>query len=138
MPPRNKKPGGPRQLHQRVKSAKGRKLSSTRWLERQLNDPYVAAAKAAGYRSRAAYKLEEMDDRFHFLGRRKRVLDLGAAPGAWTQVNLARCPTGEVIAVDVNEMDEIEGAKILKLDVFAEDAVAVSYTHLTLPTKRIV
>jgi len=123
LPPRNRKPGGPRQLHQRVKSAKGRKLSSTLWLQRQLNDPYVAAAKAAGYRSRAAYKLEEMDDRFHFLGRRKRVLDLGAAPGAWTQVNLARCPAGAVIAVDINEMDQIEGAKILKLDVFAEDAV---------------
>ena len=122
MPPRNKKPGGPRQLHQRVKSDKGRKLASTRWLERQLNDPYVLAAKAAGYRSRAAYKLEEMDDRFHFLGRRKRVLDLGAAPGAWTQVNLARCPAGTVIAVDINEMEEIDGAKILKLDVFAEDA----------------
>lgn len=123
MPPRSKKPGGPRQLHTRVKSAKGRKLSSTLWLQRQLNDPYVAAAKADGYRSRAAYKLEEMDDRFHFLGRRKRVLDLGAAPGAWTQVNLARCPGGAVIALDINEMDQIAGATVLKLDVYAEDAV---------------
>jgi 23S rRNA (uridine2552-2'-O)-methyltransferase len=123
--PRNKKPGGARQLHQRVKSAKGRKLSSTRWLERQLNDPYVAAAKAAGYRSRAAFKLEEMDDRFRFLGRHKRVLDLGAAPGAWTQVNLARCPEGTVFAVDINEMDQIAGAEVVQLDVFAEDAVAI-------------
>jgi 23S rRNA (uridine2552-2'-O)-methyltransferase len=123
LPPRNKKSGGQRQLHQRVKSAKGRKLSSTLWLQRQLNDPYVAAAKAAGYRSRAAYKLEEMDDRFHFLGRRKRVLDLGAAPGAWTQVNLARCKDGAVIAVDINEMDQIAGADVLKMDVYAEDAV---------------
>ena len=133
MPPRNKKPGGPRQLHQRVKSAKGRKLSSTRWLERQLNDPYVAAAKAAGYRSRAAYKLEEMDDRFHFLGRRKRVLDLGAAPGAWTQVNLARCPEGAVIAVDINDMDQIAGAQVLKLDVYAEDALDILRAAIGAP-----
>ncbi len=98
-------------------------MSSTRWLERQLNDPYVAAAQASGYRSRAAFKLEEMDDKFRFLGRRKRVLDLGAAPGAWTQVNLARCPEGMVVAVDINEMEPIPGAVVLKLDVFAEDAV---------------
>ncbi len=123
MPPQSKKPRGSRQLHQRVKSAKGRKLSSTRWLERQLNDPYVAAAQAAGYRSRAAFKLEEMDDRFRFLGRGKRVLDLGAAPGAWTQVNLARCPNGTIVAVDINDMDPIPGAVVLKLDVFAEDVV---------------
>ena len=126
MPPRGSKSraGGTRQLHQRVKSAKGRKLSSTRWLERQLNDPFVAAAKAAGYRSRAAFKFEEIDDRFKILGRRKRVLDLGAAPGAWTQVCLARCPEGLVVALDINEMDPIAGAQILKLDVFDEDAVA--------------
>ncbi len=123
MPPHGSKPPG-RQLHQRVKSAKGRKLSSTLWLQRQLNDPSVAAAKAAGYRSRAAFKLEEMDDRFKFLGRRKRVLDLGAAPGAWTQLCLARCPEGEVFALDINEMDPIPGAHVLQLDVFAENAVA--------------
>ncbi|MEQ8248420.1 MAG: RlmE family RNA methyltransferase [Alphaproteobacteria bacterium] len=83
----------------------------------------MAAAKAAGYRSRAAFKLEEIDDRFKILGRRKRVLDLGAAPGAWTQVCLMRCPDGLVVALDINEMDPIPGAHILKLDVFAEDAV---------------
>ena len=125
MPPRGSKSrsSGTRQLHQRVKSAKGRKLSSTLWLERQLNDPFVAAAKAAGYRSRAAFKLEEIDDRFKILGRRTRVLDLGAAPGAWTQVCLIRCPEGLVVALDINEMDPIPGAHVLKLDVFAEDAV---------------
>jgi len=125
LPTRNRSgKGGARQLHQRVRTAKGRKSSSTRWLQRQLNDPYVAAAKADGYRSRAAYKLIEIDDRFRLLGPHKRVLELGAAPGAWTQVNVARCPGGTVVAVDINEMDPVEGASFHQLDALAEDALA--------------
>lgn len=115
--------GGDRQLHERVRTAKGRKSSSTRWLQRQLNDPFVAAAKAEGYRSRAAFKLIEIDDRFGFLGRGKRVLELGAAPGAWTQVNVARCPGGRVVAVDINPMGAVEGAVVSQLDALGEGAV---------------
>lgn len=124
MPQRSKSSsGGARQLHQRVKTARGRKLSSTRWLERQLNDPYVAQAKSKGYRSRAAFKLEEIDDKFRFLGRGRRVLELGAAPGAWTQVNVERCPGGRVIAVDINPMDPVPGATVLQLDALSETAI---------------
>ncbi len=111
----------------RVKTARGRKLSSTRWLERQLNDPFVRAAREAGYRSRAAYKLIELDDRFHFLKPGGRVLDLGAAPGAWTQVALERVnqggKRGVVLAVDLQEMEPLEGATILTLDVQDEGAL---------------
>jgi 23S rRNA (uridine2552-2'-O)-methyltransferase len=77
---------GSRSITTRVKSAKGRKTSSTNWLKRQLNDPYVQEAQRLGYRSRAAFKLIELDDRFHFLSRGKRILDLGAAPGGWSPV----------------------------------------------------
>ena len=81
---------GQRALHVKVKTAKGRKLSSTRWLERQLNDPYVARARAEGYRGRAAFKILELDDRFQFLVPGARVVDLGCAPGGWCQVAVAR------------------------------------------------
>jgi 23S rRNA (uridine2552-2'-O)-methyltransferase len=111
---------------QRVKSAKGRKLSSTRWLERQLNDPYVAAAKRAGYRSRAAFKLAEIDDRFHFLKPGKRVLDLGAAPGGWTQVAVARVGKGRgtnhVVGIDLLSVDSIPGSLLIKADFDTEKA----------------
>ena len=80
---------GRRDLRVRVKTAKGRKLSSTLWLERQLNDPYVARARADGYRGRAAYKIIELDDKYHFLKPGARVVDLGHAPGGWTQVAVA-------------------------------------------------
>lgn len=112
--------GDSRGLHQRVKTAKGRKLSSTLWLERQLNDPYVRRAKAEGYASRAAYKLIEMDDKRHILGRGKRVVDLGAAPGGWTQVAVER--TGStpqdvrVAGIDYLEMSPVAGATILHMD----------------------
>ncbi len=109
----------------RVKTAKGRKTSSTRWLERQLNDPYVAEATRLGYRSRAAFKLGELDDRFHFLGPGKRVVDLGAAPGGWSQVVVERLGGGQgdqVIAVDLTEMDPIPGVTILLLDFLADEA----------------
>ena len=106
----------------RVKTARKRSTSSTRWLQRQLNDPYVAAAKREGYRSRAAYKLIEIDDQHHLLRRGARVLDLGAAPGGWTQVCVARAGAGRVLAVDINEMDAIAGAEFMRLDFLSPEA----------------
>ena len=119
---RRARPTG-RQLHTRVKTAKGRKLSSKLWLERQLNDPYVAEAKARGYRSRAAFKLLQIDEKHRILPKQGRVVDLGAAPGGWTQVALERCgPKGQVVAVDIQEMEPLEGAVVLKLDFLDEGA----------------
>jgi 23S rRNA (uridine2552-2'-O)-methyltransferase len=106
----------------RVKTAKGRKQSSTAWLERQLNDPYVQRAKAEGYRSRAAYKLIELDDRFHLLKGVKRVIDLGVAPGGWTQVVRKRSPEAHVVGIDLLPADPIEGAIILQMDFMADEA----------------
>jgi 23S rRNA (uridine2552-2'-O)-methyltransferase len=106
----------------RVKTAKGRKLSSTRWLKRQLNDPYVAAAKREGYRSRAAFKLQELDDRFHFLKPGKRVLDLGAAPGGWSQIAVARVGEGHVVGIDLSPIDPIPGAILIEGDFLDEKA----------------
>ena len=105
---------------QRVKTAKGRTAASTRWLERQLNDPYVRKAKAEGYRSRAAYKLIELDERFHFLRGAKRVIDLGIAPGGWTQVVRRVCPQAAVVGIDLLPTDPIDGAIILQMDFMAE------------------
>lgn len=110
--------GKDRGVKQRVKTARGRKPSSTRWLQRQLNDPYVAEAQAAGYRSRAAFKLAELDDRFGLLKPGMRVLDLGAAPGGWTQVAVER--TGgapPVVAVDIADMAPLPGATVLTYDM---------------------
>ncbi|HIM45543.1 MAG: Ribosomal RNA large subunit methyltransferase E [Alphaproteobacteria bacterium MarineAlpha10_Bin2] len=101
----------------RVKTARGRKPSSTRWLQRQLNDPYVQAAQDAGYRSRAAFKLIELDARFGLFKGAKRVLDLGAAPGGWSQVALERlAPGAVVVAVDVAELEPLAGVSELQLD----------------------
>ena len=122
MNAKQKGPGG-RKSTERVKTAKGRKISSTRWLQRQLNDPYVAEAQRLGYRSRAAFKLIELDDRFHFLGAGKRVVDLGAAPGGWTQVAVARVGNGgRVVSIDLSEMDGIPGAIVIQGDFFDNDA----------------
>ena len=116
---------GGRQPAVRVRSAGSRSAASTRWLQRQLNDPYVAEAKRHGYRSRAAFKLIELDQRFRLLGRGKRVLDLGAAPGGWTQVAVERVgPTGRVVGVDILPMDPVAGAVTLQLDVTGEEAPA--------------
>ncbi len=102
----------------RVKSSRGRTVSSRRWLERQLNDPYVFAAKTKGYRSRAAFKLVELDDKFHFLKKGARVLDLGAAPGGWSQVALARIGSeGKIVAADILEMEPMNGVEILLADL---------------------
>jgi len=101
---------------QRIRTAKGRKVSSTAWIERQLADPYVRKAKAEGYRSRAAYKLIELDERFKFLAGVKRVVDLGIAPGGWTQVVRRQVPQAAVVGIDLLETDPIDGAIILHLD----------------------
>jgi 23S rRNA (uridine2552-2'-O)-methyltransferase len=104
----------------RVKTAKGRKLSSTLWLQRQLNDPYVQQAKKDGYRSRAAYKLIELDEKFKFLKPGMKVVDLGAAPGGWTQVAGKKKCT--VVGIDLLEVEPISGATLLKLDFMDETA----------------
>jgi 23S rRNA (uridine2552-2'-O)-methyltransferase len=125
----SKMPGkgsGARELKVRVKTGKNRKLSSKLWLDRQLNDPYVARAKREGMRSRAAYKLIEIDDKVHFLKPGARVVDLGAAPGGWTQIAAKRVGAdsgrGRVVAIDILEMVPVAGADILHLDFLADDA----------------
>ena len=111
-----------RNTKQRVRTAKGRKIGSTRWLERQLNDPYVKKAKAEGYRSRAAYKLIELDERFDFLKGVKRVVDLGVAPGGWTQVVRKTVPQALVVGIDLLATDPIDGAVILEMDFMSDEA----------------
>ncbi|HXH53378.1 MAG TPA: RlmE family RNA methyltransferase [Sphingomicrobium sp.] len=106
----------------RVRSAKGRKVSSTRWLERQLNDPYVRRAKAENYRSRAAYKLLELDERFGLLKGVRRVVDLGVAPGGWSQVVRRRVPQAQVVGIDLLPTDPIDGVTILQMDFMDEEA----------------
>jgi len=118
--------GNARDLTVRLKTARGRSASSQRWLERQLNDPYVAAAKREGWRSRAAFKLIEIDDKYRFLKPGQRVVDLGAAPGGWSQVAALRVKAvegrGQVIAIDYLPVDAIAGVTILELDFLDEDA----------------
>lgn len=118
--------GGPttsRPLSARVKSARGRKTSSTRWLQRQLNDPYVVAAKEQGYRSRAAFKLIQLDERFNLLGRQQRIVDLGAAPGGWSQIAAKRVGKGgSVLAVDILPMEPMPGVDVMQLDFTEEGA----------------
>jgi 23S rRNA (uridine2552-2'-O)-methyltransferase len=107
----------------RVKTAKGRKVSSTRWLERQLNDPYVKRAKAENYRSRAAYKLIELDERFAILKGVSAVVDLGIAPGGWSQVVRRKSPKASVVGIDLLPTDPIEGVSILQMDFMDETAL---------------
>lgn len=113
-------PDSGRRLKQRVTTAKGRSVSSANWLKRQLNDPYVAEAKRLGYRSRAAFKLAEIDDKLRLLKPGMRVVDLGAAPGGWTQVSVAR--GAKVVGLDLEEVVPIAGAVILKGDFLAPEA----------------
>ncbi|GMN02086.1 RlmE family RNA methyltransferase [Erythrobacter sp. MTPC3] len=108
----------------RVRTAKKRTASSTRWLERQLNDPYVKQAKADGYRSRAAYKLIELDDRFGLIRGSKRVVDLGIAPGGWSQVVRAKAPKAKVVGIDLLPTDPIEGVTIFEMDFMDDEAPA--------------
>jgi len=117
---------GGRALKTRVKTARKRSLSSTLWLERQLNDPYVARARREGYRSRSAFKLIEIDDKHRLLRPGQRIVDLGAAPGGWSQVaaerTRARDGEGRVIAIDLLDMDPTEGVDFRKLDFHAPEA----------------
>ncbi|OCX67101.1 23S rRNA methyltransferase [Thioclava sp. SK-1] len=122
---------GQRDLRVRVKSAKGRKLSSTLWLDRQLNDPYVARAKKDGYRGRAAYKIMELDDKYRFLVPGARVVDLGCAPGGWCQVAVRRINAlgdksnrrkGTILGIDLQEVEAIAGAELHQLDFLEDDA----------------
>src|SRR5215510_10862463 len=107
----------------RVKTARGRTVSSQRWLERQLNDPYVAEAKKRGFRSRAAFKLIELDDKYRLLRKGARVLDLGAAPGGWSQIAAERVgPQGRVLAVDILEMDPLPGVQVMHQDFMTDEA----------------
>jgi len=124
---------GQRDLKVKVKTARGRKLSSTLWLQRQLNDPYVKRAQADGYRGRAAYKILELDDKYRFLVPGARVVDLGCAPGGWCQVAVKRVNAlgdrsgkaqGSVLGVDIQEMESIAGAELYVLDFMADDADA--------------
>jgi 23S rRNA (uridine2552-2'-O)-methyltransferase len=127
MAGRGKPPAPPRMATERVRTAKRRKVSSTAWLARQLNDPYVHRARREGYRSRAAFKLIELDDRYGVLRSGARVVDLGAAPGGWTQVAVARTGAparGRVVAIDLQAMAPIPGATILALDFLAPEAPA--------------
>lgn len=113
------KGSGARELKVRVKTGKGRKLSSKLWLERQLNDPYVARANREGMRSRAAYKLMEIDDKAHFLKKGARVIDLGAAPGGWSQIAAKRINApaqGRIVAIDLLDIDPLPGVEFTQLD----------------------
>lgn len=129
--PTGKSGRGARDLRVKVKTARGRKLSSTRWLERQLNDPYVQRAKREGYRGRAAFKIMELDDKFRFLVPGARVVDLGCAPGGWCQVAVPRINAlgeksgkaiGRIIGVDLQEVEAIAGAELHQLDFMEDDA----------------
>lgn len=125
--PSKKTPGstGHRQLHVNVKTAGKRKPSSTQWLSRQLNDPYVLMAKKDGYRSRSAYKLIEIDDKFHILKPGSVIIDLGAAPGGWSQVTAQRVKKGTIIGIDLQAMEPIAGVKLFQHDFMADDAPAL-------------
>ncbi|MGR3709964.1 MAG: RlmE family RNA methyltransferase [Alterinioella nitratireducens] len=122
---------GQRELRVKVKTARGRKLSSTLWLERQLNDPYVQRAKREGYRGRAAFKIEEIDDKFRVLVPGARVVDLGCAPGGWLQIAVPRINAlgeksgkrvGRIIGIDLQEVEPVPGAEIHVLDFLEDDA----------------
>ncbi len=122
---------GQRDLRTRVKTARGRKMSSTRWLDRQLNDPYVKRARAEGYRGRAAFKILELDDKYGFLTPGARVVDLGCAPGGWCQVAVPRInalgdrpdkPRGRIIGIDLQQVEPIPGAELHVLDFLEEGA----------------
>ena len=126
-----------KQLRTRVKTARGRKYSSKLWLERQLNDPFVKMAQMEGYRSRAAYKLKEIDDKFKFLKEGARIADLGAAPGGWVQIALQR-GAKHVVGVDLLEMDPIEGAIMMTLDFTEEGAPEKVKEALGGPADAIV
>ena len=145
--PGNNSGRGQRDLRVKVKTARGRKLSSTLWLERQLNDPYVKRAQADGYRGRAAYKILELDDKFRFLVPGARVVDLGCAPGGWCQVAVKRInalgtrqgkKVGTILGVDLQEVESIPGAEIHVLDFMEDDADATVKAWLNGPADVVM
>ena len=123
---RNSRGGTARMKFERVKTARGRKNSSTQWLKRQLNDPYVTEAQRRGFRSRAAFKILDLNEKFNFLKSGARIVDLGAAPGGWSQaaaeIVLKGNNRGKIIALDINEMEPIPGVEILHLDFTTDEA----------------
>ena len=138
---------GQRDLRVKVKTARGRKLSSTLWLERQLNDPYVKRAQVDGYHGRAAYKILELDDKFRFLVPGARVVDLGCAPGGWCQVAVQRInalgtrqgkKVGKILGVDLQEVESISGAEIHVLDFMEDDADAKVKAWLNGPADVVM
>ena len=124
--------------HTRVRTSRNRTPQSTRWLERQLNDPYVKRAKAEGYRSRAAYKLLELDEKFGLLKGVKGVVDLGITPGGWSQVVRRRSPQAKVAGIDLLPTDPIDGVAILQMDFMEEEAPARLREALGLPEADLV
>ena len=145
--PGNNSGRGQRDLRVKVKAARGRKLSSTLWLERQLNDPYVKRAQVDGYRGRAAYKILELDDKFRFLVPGTRVVDLGCAPGGWCQVAVQRInalgtrpgkKVGTILGVDLQEVESIPGAEIHVLDFMEDDADAKVKAWLNGPADVVM
>jgi 23S rRNA (uridine2552-2'-O)-methyltransferase len=129
-------------MRQRVRTARGRGIASTRWLERQLNDPYVARARREGYRSRAAYKLAELDDKFRFLLPGARVVDLGAAPGGWSQIAAERTQAsdgrGHVVAIDLLDMGSVPGVEFTQLDFMDARAPDLLKTKLGGPADVVL
>lgn len=121
-----------------LRKARGRRDSSTRWLTRQLNDPYVKKAKAEGYRSRAAYKLLELDERFALLDGVGRAVDLGIAPGGWSQVLRQRSPKARIVGIDLLPTDPIEGVTILQMDFMADEAPAMLEAALDGPPDLVL
>ncbi len=122
----------------RVRSARKRTASSIRWLERQLNDPYVKQAKADGYRSRAAYKLLELDERFHLLAKARRVVDLGVAPGGWSQVVRKVAPSARIVGIDLLETEPLDGVTLLQMDFMADAAPGMLTAALDGPPDLVL
>ncbi|SMQ69585.1 23S rRNA Um-2552 2'-O-methyltransferase [Altererythrobacter xiamenensis] len=122
----------------RVRTARKRSASSTRWLERQLNDPYVKQAKADGYRSRAAYKLIELDEKFGLIRGAQRVVDLGIAPGGWSQVVRKLAPKAAIVGIDLLPTEPIEGVAILQMDFMDDDAPAALEAELDGPPDLVL
>lgn len=118
-----------RMLHKKVRSAKGRKISSKLWIERQINDPYVQRAKELGYRSRAAFKLEDLDDKYKLIGKDSLIVDLGCAPGGWMQAAFKR-GAKRIVGIDILPVEAVPNAEILHLDFMADDAPDQLKAHL--------
>ena len=138
---------GQRDLKVRVKKARGKSVAQVRWLERQLNDPYVKRAKNEGFRGRAAFKLVELDDKYHFLKPGARVVDLGSAPGGWCQVAVARVNAlgekkgkaiGKVLGVDLQVVEPVAGAELYQLDFLSEGADSQVHSWLGSPADVVL